>query len=397
MRERETLGMRRLGMLARVPRGASERGGAMITVALSLVVLMGFAALALDGGAAYNDRRTTQNAADNTALAAAWAHCMDMADPIAHGLAVAADNGFDPSQVVIEHESGGEFESQYTARVTSISDTTFARLIGTDEVTVRSEATAACMRSPGGGAFAMFAKGPACQLRKDGAGKVTGDVYSAGDMTWHGTGSQSLDGSMHSDGDITATGSGLNISGSATASGTSNDPTVQTGVPPKNLPYPIDFQIDDFRPGTPIALAAGDQYHHHTGTVRASDINSRGAGIHFVEGNVVPLGPKLSASPVTIVATGTIILNNAAFTAYHEGLAMMSGATNPPTCEAVIDLEGTTNIAGLLFAPNGGLEVHGGAVNGGMIAWSIETGGILDLDVDVSLFPGGLPQVFLLR
>jgi Flp pilus assembly protein TadG len=399
MRERGKLGMRRLGMLARVPGGASERGGAMITVALSLVVLMGFAALALDGGAAYNDRRTTQNAADNTALAAAWAHCMDMADPIAHGLAVAADNGFDPSQVGIEHESGGEFESQYTARVTSISDTTFARLIGTDEVTVRSEATAACVRSEGGGAFAMFAKGPACQLEKNGTGRITGDSYSAGDMTWKGGGSQTV-GSIHTDANLTVDGP-LDITGTASATGTAysnpHNPSIIEGAPLKNLPYPIDFQIDDFRPGTPIALAAGDQYHHHTGTVRASDINSRGPGIHFVEGNVVPLGPKLSASPVTIVATGTIILNNAAFTAYHEGLAVMSGATNPPTCEAVIDLEGSTNIAGLLFAPNGGLEVHGGAVNGGMIAWSIETGGSLELDVDVSLFPGGLPQVFLLR
>jgi hypothetical protein len=62
-----------------------------------------------------------------------------------------------------------------------------------------------------------------------------------------------------------------------------------------------------------------------------------------------------------------------------------------------IDLGGTSDIAGLLFAPNGELEVHGGAVNGGMIAYSIVTGGSLDLDVDSSLFPGGLPQVFLLR
>lgn len=397
MNDRNTLDMRLRRKLVTVLGGASEHGGALITVALSLVVLMGFAALAVDGGAAYNERRTTQNASDNTALAAAWAHCMDVADPIAHALGVAADNGYDPTQVVVELDTGGEFESQYRASVTSINDTTFARLIGTDEVTVVSEATAACVRTEGAGAFAMFAKGPACELRKDGNTTVTGDVYSAGNMTWDGSAAQVFDGSMHSDADIDVQGTSLNITGSATASGTSNDPAVQTGVPPKNLDYPVDFQIDDFRPGTPIALAAGDQYHQHSGNVRASDLNALGPGLHFVEGNVVNPGPRLSASPVTIVATGTIELNNAEFTAYHEGLAMMAGETNPASCTTVIDLGGTSDIAGLLFARNGQLEVHGGAVNGGMIAFSIITGGSLDLDVDVSLFPGGLPQVFLLE
>lgn len=377
------------------PKGASERGGVMITVALSLVVLMGFAALAIDGGGAYNERRTTQNAADNTALAAAWAHCMDVADPVAHALEVAADNGYDSTEVVIAHDGDGEYEAQYTATITSVNDTTFARVIGTDEVTVRSEATAACVRTAGGGAFAMFAKGPECQLVKGGNAEVTGDAYSAGNMTWNGGGSQSV-ANIHSDANLTVNGN-INISGTATASGTSNDSNVQTGVPPKNLPYPVDFQIDDFRPGTPIALAAGDQYHYHTGNTRASDIRNRGNGIHFVEGNVVHQGSPTLPSSITIVATGTITLNSPVFDAFHEGLAMMAGATTPtPSCANAIDLGGTSNISGLLFAPNGELEVHGGAVNGGMIAYSIVTGGSLNLDVDINLFPGGLPQVFLL-
>ena len=47
-----------------------ERGATAILVALSLVLLLGFAALAVDGGAAFDDRRQQQSAADTGSLAA---------------------------------------------------------------------------------------------------------------------------------------------------------------------------------------------------------------------------------------------------------------------------------------------------------------------------------------
>jgi len=50
----------------------SERGQALILIALAIVVLIGMTGLALDGGMALADRRSSQNAADNAALAAAY-------------------------------------------------------------------------------------------------------------------------------------------------------------------------------------------------------------------------------------------------------------------------------------------------------------------------------------
>lgn len=41
-----------------------ERGATLITVAISLLLVFGFTALAIDGGLAFNERRETQNAAD---------------------------------------------------------------------------------------------------------------------------------------------------------------------------------------------------------------------------------------------------------------------------------------------------------------------------------------------
>ena len=48
---------------------SSERGQAIVLVALGFVVLLGFAALAVDGSMVYADRRFAQNAADAASLA----------------------------------------------------------------------------------------------------------------------------------------------------------------------------------------------------------------------------------------------------------------------------------------------------------------------------------------
>jgi hypothetical protein len=58
----------------------SERGQALIVIALSAVVLIGFVGLAVDGSAKFADRRHAQNAADTAALAAALAKVNTITD-----------------------------------------------------------------------------------------------------------------------------------------------------------------------------------------------------------------------------------------------------------------------------------------------------------------------------
>jgi hypothetical protein len=55
---------------------SSERGQALVLLVLAFVVLLGFTALALDGGMVYADRRRAQNAADASSLAGASAAAM---------------------------------------------------------------------------------------------------------------------------------------------------------------------------------------------------------------------------------------------------------------------------------------------------------------------------------
>ena len=61
------------GMGASGARAARQRGQALVLVALMLIVLIGFLALAIDVGNAYAERRFMQNAADAGALAGARA------------------------------------------------------------------------------------------------------------------------------------------------------------------------------------------------------------------------------------------------------------------------------------------------------------------------------------
>ena len=51
----------------------TESGQILVILTVGIVMLLGFAALAIDGGMYYSDRRYDQNAADNAALAGAGA------------------------------------------------------------------------------------------------------------------------------------------------------------------------------------------------------------------------------------------------------------------------------------------------------------------------------------
>lgn len=149
----------------------SQKGQALILIAFGIVALIGFTALAVDGGRVFSDRRNAQNAADTSALAAALAELHEK--PIgfeAEGLARAASNGYEndaDSQVTVvfcntvQSSSNpctglppGADPSEYI-RVEIISDVpmTFARVLGREFVTNRVEAITRVQGTPKTGPF----------------------------------------------------------------------------------------------------------------------------------------------------------------------------------------------------------------------------------------------------
>jgi hypothetical protein len=86
------------------PNLSSQRGQALILIALAAIGLFGIAGLAIDGSAKFSDRRHAQNAADSAALAGALA--MARSDPQweLEALNRALENGYDDNHLSNEVE-----------------------------------------------------------------------------------------------------------------------------------------------------------------------------------------------------------------------------------------------------------------------------------------------------
>lgn len=135
----------------------SERGQAIVLLVLVFVGLLGITGLAIDGGRLYTERRSVQNAADNAALAAAYALC-NSGNAVSAGVASAGQNGFtaSPPNVTVSVQApptSGTYSgnSEYVmVTITSRLTLGLGRIVysGTPEVNAR--AVARCV--PGGGA-----------------------------------------------------------------------------------------------------------------------------------------------------------------------------------------------------------------------------------------------------
>ena len=123
----------------------SQRGQALVIIALAAVVLFGFAALAIDSSRVYSDKRHAQNAADTSALAAALAKIRKQ-DYIAAGLSRAADNGYTndtDSTVTVSLcdatcpalPAGADPSEYIRVRITSVVPMTLGRIVGWTSMT----------------------------------------------------------------------------------------------------------------------------------------------------------------------------------------------------------------------------------------------------------------------
>lgn len=141
----------------------SQQGQALILIAFGIVALIGFTALAVDGGRVFSDRRHAQNAADTSALAAALDEIYAQYGQTTvgyeqAGLNRAAGNGYQndsDSTVIVEFcdevpvgdppcnlpgVATGDYGNYIRVRIVSIVPMTFGRILGRDFVTNRVEA-----------------------------------------------------------------------------------------------------------------------------------------------------------------------------------------------------------------------------------------------------------------
>lgn len=136
--------------------GGAKRGQILVLSALSMVVLMGFAAVAIDIGSLWNTKRRMQTAADAAAVAGAR-ELKNGNDPVAAARLDASQNGFTHSSngivVTVNHPPKiGGYSADNTAVETVISQarpTFFMRVLKINSVAVSARAVARAGKSNG--------------------------------------------------------------------------------------------------------------------------------------------------------------------------------------------------------------------------------------------------------
>ena len=364
----------------------SEEGATIVFVAVSLLMLFGFIALAIDGGLGYDERRDTQGAADMSALAAAFASsdCEDELWEVA-GLEAAGRNGFDNdgvSNTVSVSDISGTGDGPYRAEILSVESTAFASVIGQDEMSIAAEATASCVRQSGLGGYAVFASATSCppdELKINASGLVIeGGVHSNGDLTI--TASSANPG--HVVGDITW--GGTELIQSVTSSG-SQFQWDMTNPPPTPGGWTIDMYSPNAAAVAPLtgSINAGspNYYSYVSDTVLSGNLAD---GIYFVDGDLTLQSIVVNSG--TFVATGQITLMgsvNTLNTPYDStGLGLFSDYPGVPDCvggDIAIQWSASNNIwAGVQYAPNGRVvmsSADGSTFNGSIIAYRVDLSG----------------------
>lgn len=126
---------------------SSEKGQALIMITFAIIALIGFTALAIDGGRAFEEKRHAQNAADTAVLAAALAY--QRGENISTSAQErAASNGYDDNgttndvTVTVTNIAAGSglcpgdaSGKEITVDIATTIDNTFARVLGRDSTT----------------------------------------------------------------------------------------------------------------------------------------------------------------------------------------------------------------------------------------------------------------------
>jgi hypothetical protein len=411
--------MRTFKNFAQMKVNPDERGAVAVIVGISLLMLMGFAALAIDAGMGYNDRRGTQNAADLAALAAAWEDCNPASasspNPIQAARTTAADNGYDHTDTNTTVDVNDLGAGQWQVDITVQNNALFgaATPYANDDVTVLSSAIAECEAIPFLGGYAIFAGAPAtCN------GGVELDLSGS---------SKIINGGIHSNGELKITGSSTDVNGEVTYVGSSNySPSTQLY---SELEYPVELSIADYRPGGSRALIynddavpANDQYFNtahidnnwmvnngYAVSTSGQKIEIQRSGVYYASDDIDLKQVSMAAGvKATFVTEGPIKLTGESdFSGFDP---VIGGANDPgvlffsnylaptagPTCTGnAIDIS-TSSVTwtGVIYAPHGAVTPSfssATSLNGSIFAYTVNVSGS-DFDISWQDNPAAIPD-----
>jgi Flp pilus assembly protein TadG len=135
-----------------------ERGQALVLIILVLVILLGFVALAVDSSLLFFDRRASQNAADASALSAAYAKC-EGENILDAAVQVAETNGYKTNGTnTFVTVNNGPVSGPYSGNkdyieviITTVREPIFAGFVTTEPLTSTVRSVGYCHLGTGGG------------------------------------------------------------------------------------------------------------------------------------------------------------------------------------------------------------------------------------------------------
>ncbi len=361
----------------------SERGQALIIIVLSIVAIFGFAALAVDIGRIYAERRRAQSAADAAALAAAYSAANSQSDDIPTIRAAAMDaaiasavkNGYNPNQVTVHIPPiGGHYEEckcEYIqVDILSQVDPIFAQFVykGVEKITTESVARGRRNTNITNEYYAVhalstdddalvFDGNTTLKVTKPNKTGTAANIYSNGGGTKNG-----------GSGTVQLTGGKIMTADPFTCN-PSDCSTVKATRVTTNQALPI---VDVTMPYCPAAdeTYKGVKYYVHPNGITGSANLPR--GVHCIDGGItLNGGDTLTGDGVLLVLkTGGITINGNAVVnlkRLSEIVDKHSHSYNgmlvyvPPQNTSTIMLGGTADswLSGTIYAPKSLCEIGG--------------------------------------
>ena len=197
-------------------------------------------------------------------------------------------------------------------------------------------------------------------------------------IQWSGSRNM-VNGGVHSDNDIRVSGSSNTINGTTTYVSTFTDSgsnNIYTPLPIKVSPepFPIQYNVEDYKPGGKEATAAGNEgkYHYFDKKFLVSGSDVVLDGLYYVEGDAKLSGRNISGV-FTIIAEGKMDVSGSEHncSAYSGNLLFFSNDTK-------IKIAGCKSyFGGIVYTPKGEIEISGAknTIDGGLFADTVKLSG----------------------
>lgn len=343
---------------------SGESGQALVAVAVTVTVLLGGAALAVDLGASYAAKQKLQIAADEAALAGARALSNSVSNTAAartSALDYAEMNGADRGNTTVTVPYNG---NKYKIEVVCTQKVNygFASVFGKTSGMVTARAVAECQTMRGPFDYAIFSGSTNYELQFNvGYMRVGGSIHSNDDVALRST-DIVVNGDVETVNDMYING-GVTINGECVGAQINRDGAVVA----RNDQGPY-VDMPDFTETIKAAAQRAGTYYRNSQKFFSS---TQYYGNHvyvdepvYVEGDISFSTPIVVSGSGIIIATGNITFNAASVLAPGSSVCFYSKNGN------IQVNAGEITVDGLLYAPNGMIQANTASftVNGRVVA-----------------------------